>query len=310
MTELHHWKQQYLQHLQLERMLSDHTLEAYNRDVDAFLTFLAVSGSEQLLTTVTPDVLGAFLNHLSDIGLGARSQARMLSGLKGFFKFIEDEGSLPNNPGSFFETPRLPQKLPTVLEVEEIDALLAVIPLNTNEGLRNRAMIETLYGSGLRVTELVTLKLSNLLFDVEFLKVIGKRDKERLVPIGGQSAHYTKLYLEHVRKKQLPQKGDEDVVFLNRRGAALTRVMVFTFIRQYAEMAGIRKSVSPHVFRHSFATHLLEGGADLRVIQELLGHESITTTEIYTHVDVQYLRQAVIDFHPLSKKGKAARTAE
>jgi integrase/recombinase XerD len=230
--------------------------------------------------------------------ISAYSQARIISGIKAFYRFLMYEDRITEDPAQLLEAPKLGRKLPDTLSFAEIETLLAAIPLGESEGHRNRAMIEMLYSSGLRVSELVELKKSQVFADVGFLKVVGKGNKERLVPVGRAALHYLKLYDEHVRSHQVPAKGQEEFVFLNRRGQKLTRVMVFLIIKKTAEKAGIQKSISPHTFRHSFATHLIEGGADLRAVQEMLGHESITTTEIYTHLDRDYLRQVLTEFHP------------
>jgi integrase/recombinase XerD len=226
------------------------------------------------------------------------SQARIISGIKAFYRFLMYEDRITEDPAQLLEAPKLGRKLPDTLSYEEIETLLSAIPLGESEGHRNRAMLEMLYSSGLRVSELVELKKSQIFAEVGFLKVVGKGNKERLVPVGRAALHYLKLYEEHVRAQQVPAKGQEEFVFLNRRGQKLTRVMVFLIIKKTAEKAGIQKNISPHTFRHSFATHLIEGGADLRAVQEMLGHESITTTEIYTHLDRDYLRQVLTEFHP------------
>jgi integrase/recombinase XerD len=226
------------------------------------------------------------------------SQARIISGIKAFYRFLMYEDRITEDPAQLLEAPKLGRKLPDTLSYEEIETLLAAIPLGESEGHRNRAMLEMLYSSGLRVSELVELKKSQIFAEVGFLKVVGKGNKERLVPVGRSALHYLKLYDEHVRTQQIPAKGQEEFVFLNRRGQKLTRVMVFLIIKKTAQKAGIQKNISPHTFRHSFATHLIEGGADLRAVQEMLGHESITTTEIYTHLDRDYLRQVLTEFHP------------
>jgi integrase/recombinase XerD len=230
--------------------------------------------------------------------ISAYSQARIISGIKAFYRFLMYEDRITEDPAQLLEAPKLGRKLPDTLSFPEIEMLLEAIPLGESEGHRNRAMIEMLYSSGLRVSELVELKKSQIFTEVGFLKVVGKGNKERLVPIGKAALHYLKLYDEHVRTHQTPEKGHEEYVFLNRRGQKLTRVMVFLIIKKTAVKAGIQKSISPHTFRHSFATHLIEGGADLRAVQEMLGHESITTTEIYTHLDRDYLRQVLTEFHP------------
>lgn len=238
---------------------------------------------------------------LYDIEIGARSQARILSGIKAFFNYLLMEDVVEMNPTLLVEGPRLGMKIPEVLSISDIDAIIGAIDLSSREGERNRAILETLYGCGLRVSELINLKISNLLFEEGFVRVTGKGDKERIVPIGSSAIRFIRYYFEHRRNHQLVKKEAEDIVFLNNRGVGLTRVMIFTITKRLCEKAGISKIVSPHTFRHSFATHLIDGGADLRAIQEMLGHKSITTTEIYTHLDRQYLRESINQFHPRVK---------
>jgi integrase/recombinase XerD len=242
-----------------------------------------------------------FIGYVNEIGMSAFSQARILSGVKAFYRYLLYEELIENDPTLLIEGPRLGRKLPDTLSFPEIEQLLNAIDLSTPEGARNRAMLELLYCSGLRVSELVELKLSSIYFDIRFLRVVGKGNKERLVPFGKDAAKYITVYINEVRGRPphaAPQKGFDSYVFLNRRGKKLTRVMVFTIIKGLAQAIGLKKTISPHTFRHSFATHLIEGGADLRAVQEMLGHESITTTEIYTHLDRDYLRQVVQEFHP------------
>ena len=239
---------------------------------------------------------------ISELGLNARSQARILSGLKAFYKYLMMEDIIDNSPAELIESPKIGRKLPEVLSIEEINEVISTIDLSKPEGERNKAMLETLYSCGLRVTELINLKLSNLLLDEGFVRVVGKGDKERITPIGSIAIKQIKIYVASKRNHMNNiDKKSEDILFLNRRGKQLTRVMIFTIIKNLAQKAGIKKIISPHTFRHSFATHLVEGGADLRAVQEMLGHESITTTEIYTHLDREYLRQAILDFHPRGK---------
>src|SRR5690606_7298791 len=228
------------------------------------------------------------------------SQARIISGLKSFFNFLQLEYNFENNPAALIETPRLNRKIPDVLDIAEIDQLIAAIDLSQSEGMRNKAMLEVLYGCGLRVSELINIRISNLHLEVEFIKIEGKGNKERLIPIGQQAIKYLKIYLEEVRPKLSIKSGNEDFVFLNRRGAQLTRVMVFIIIKDLGTKIGLKKKISPHTFRHSFASHLVEGGADLRAVQDMLGHESITTTEIYTHIDKDYLQSIITQYHPRS----------
>jgi integrase/recombinase XerD len=296
--------QSYIKHfknyLRLERSLSGNSVDAYIRDVEKLEEFLELSKIEVAPARVEEAHLSAFLKYIGELGLAAHSQARMLSGIKAFFKYLLLENEITEDPTELLESPRLPRKLPDVLSYEEIESMLGAIDHSTPEGTRNRAIMEVLYSSGLRVSELTGLQLTNCHFDIGFLRIIGKGDKMRLVPIGKEAIKYTQIYLDHVRGDIAPQKGSEDIVFLNRRGGQLSRVMVFLVIKNAAELAGIHKNVSPHTFRHSFATHLIEGGASLRAVQEMLGHESITTTEIYTHLDRDYLRQVITEFHPRS----------
>jgi integrase/recombinase XerD len=291
---------QFEQYLRLEKSLSGNSVEAYLRDVRKLTDFLELKGLQVAPENITPTILRDFLEWVNELGMTVHSQARTLSGIRAYYKFLIMEDMLTADPTETIEAPKLDRKLPDTLNFHEIEQLLAAIDLSTPEGTRNRAMLETLYSSGLRVSELLDLKLSNLYEDMGFLKVAGKGDKERLVPIGRDALKHIKLYREGVRCHLKIKKGHEDFVFLNRRGARLTRVMVFTIIKDLAARAGIQKQVSPHTFRHSFATHLIEGGADLRAVQEMLGHESITTTEIYTHLDRDYLKQVIKDFHPRS----------
>ncbi|MBD1397911.1 site-specific tyrosine recombinase XerD [Pontibacter sp. JH31] len=291
---------QFEQYLRLEKSLSGNSVEAYLRDIRKLTDFLAFKGITVQPEQMSPPVLREFLEWIAGLGMTAHSQARTLSGIRAFYKFLIMEDMLTADPTDTIEAPKLSRKLPDTLHFHEIEQLLAAIDLSTPEGTRNRAMLETLYSSGLRVSELLDLKLSNLYEDMGFLKVAGKGDKERLVPIGRDALKHIQLYREGVRCHLNIKKGHEDYVFLNRRGAKLTRVMVFTIIKDLTAKAGIQKTVSPHTFRHSFATHLIEGGADLRAVQEMLGHESITTTEIYTHLDRDYLKQVIKDYHPRS----------
>jgi integrase/recombinase XerD len=294
--------QSYIKHfknyLRLERSLSGNSVDAYVRDVEKLEEFVQLAKIDLPPVRIAEEHLTAFLRYLSELGMAAHSQARMLSGIKAFYKYLLLENEITDDPTELLESPRLPRKLPDVLSYEEIETMLAAIDHSTPEGTRNRAIIEVLYSSGLRVSELTGLQLTHCYFDIGFLRILGKGDKVRLVPIGKEAIKYTQLYLDHVRPELTPAKDSEDIVFLNRRGAQLSRVMVFIMIKDIAEKAGIQKTVSPHTFRHSFATHLIEGGASLRAVQEMLGHESITTTEIYTHLDRDYLRQIITEFHP------------
>ena len=285
-------------YLKLEKSLSKNSIDAYLHDVNQFTNFLDYNKLTILPEEVDLLLLEKFISWVNDIGIHPRSQARMISGIKAFYRFLLLNEYLDIDPTALLESPRLGRKLPVFLNIEEIDALLAAIDLSKTEGHRNKAMLETLYSCGLRVTELVELKISNLYFDDNFIKVIGKGDKERLVPVSKKAIKEIKHYYEKTRNHQKIQKGYENFVFLNRRGKKLTRVMVFTIIKGLAKAINLNKNISPHTFRHSFATHLVEGGADLRAVQEMLGHESIITTEIYTHLDREYLRDTIIRFHP------------
>jgi integrase/recombinase XerD len=295
---------QFKNYLQLERSMSPHSVEAYIHDIVKLKQFLENSNSGEPVSPVkiTQEDIQHFLETVNELGLTPHSQARILSGIKSFFKFLMIEEMISDDPSYLVEAPKLGRKLPDTLSFQEIEDLLAGIDMSIPEGMRNRAMLETLYSSGLRVTELVELKRSHVFADVGFLKILGKGNKERLVPIGKDALKYIDLYVTEVRPHVPVKPGFENFVFLNRRGAKLSRVMVFTIIKNLAKHIGLKKRISPHTFRHSFATHLIEGGADLRAVQEMLGHESITTTEIYTHLDRDYLKQIITDFHPRSKK--------
>jgi integrase/recombinase XerD len=290
-------------YLTLERSLSENSIEAYLRDVQKLWEYLEIAGELDIQPeTVTDKHIFNFFYYVGELGLEATSQARMLSGLKAFFKYLLLEDLIKTDPMALIVSPRIGRKLPPTLTFPEIERMLESIDLSTNEGTRNRAMLEVLYSSGLRVSELVEMKLTECFFDIGFLRIIGKGDKVRLVPIGRDALHYTKIYLENIRNHQVIKPEAENHVFLNRRGNKLTRVMIFLIIKDLAAKCGIQKNISPHTFRHSFATHLIEGGADLRAVQEMLGHESITTTEIYTHLDREYLQQTITDFHPRNRK--------
>lgn len=286
--------------LQLEKSLSKNSVEAYLHDVDLLMRFLELKKYSLTPKDLELNHLQDFLKWINEIGMSAHSQARIISGIKSFYKYLLLENVLNHNPTELIEAPKLGRKLPDTLSLDEINKIIDAIDLSTPEGQRNKAMLETLYSCGLRVSELVNLKISNLYFNDEFIKVVGKGDKERLVPIGSVAIKQINIYKNEIRSHISVKKEHEDVLFLNRRGAKLSRVMVFTIIKQLAFKIGLKKHISPHTFRHSFATHLIEGGADLRAVQEMLGHESITTTEIYTHLDRDYLRQAIIQFHPRS----------
>ncbi|MEX2380149.1 MAG: site-specific tyrosine recombinase XerD [Vicingaceae bacterium] len=289
-------------YLKLERSLSKNSIDAYLRDLDKIVQFLEMSGKNIGPKELKSEDVSDFTEWLYDLGISARSQARIISGLKAFYKYLLMEDVVSHNPMELIEGPKLGVKLPEVLSIEEIDALIAAIDLSSKEGERNRAILETLYSCGLRVSELVNLQLSKILFEEGFVQVRGKGEKERLVPIGSTALRFIRYYLEHRRNHQAIKKEAEDILFLNNRGGQLTRVMIFTIIKRLAKKAGVNKSISPHTFRHSFATHLVDGGADLRAVQEMLGHESITTTEIYTHIDRHYLKDAITQFHPRAQK--------
>jgi integrase/recombinase XerD len=285
-------------YLQIERSLSDNSVQAYIRDVKKFANYaIPIELSELKVTRVD---ISTFLSKINQENISARSQARIISGIKAFYKYLIMEDYLNINPTELIESPKIGLKLPDTLSLIEIDKLIAAVDLSNNQGERNRAILETLYSCGLRVSELVNLQLSNIHFKEGYLKVTGKGDKERLAPIGGRAIKYLTIYINEIRNHQKIKKGNEDFVFLNNRGAKLTRVMIFLITQKLAEKIGLNKKISPHTFRHSFATHLIEGGADLRAVQEMLGHESITTTEIYTHLDNEYLRSNIIQFHPRS----------
>ena len=282
--------------LKIEKGLAENSIFAYQNDVAKLYDFASLR--KIAVTELTYNDLKEFVAELYDLGLSARSQARIISGVKQFFVFLLIEDVLNDDPSELLEMPRIGRKLPEVLSIEEIDQLIVAIDLSKAEGHRNRAIIETLYSCGLRVSELVSLKFGDLYFEEGFIRVIGKGNKERLVPVSPSVEKEIGIYNDHVRRHQVIKPGNEQIIFLNRRGAQLTRVMIFTIIKDLANTIGLTKSISPHTFRHSFATHMIEGGANLRAVQEMLGHESITTTEIYTHLDQRFLRDAIITFHP------------
>lgn len=288
-------------YLRLEKSLSQNTIEAYLRDIGKFVNYLQSAELKLLPEQIKLEHFQDFVKQLAEVGFDAQSQARIVAGIRAFYRYLLMEDIITDNPADLLIAPKASRKLPDTLSVEEINALLNSIDLSTPEGVRNRAMLEVLYSCGLRVTELTTLKISNLFLDVDFIKVIGKGDKERLVPIGSQAIKYVRMYKDQVRLHVPVQKGEEDFLFLNRRGKGLKRMYVFLVIKECAAKIGLQKAISPHTFRHSFATHLIEGGADLRAVQEMLGHASITTTEIYTHLDRDYLRSTVMQFHPRYK---------
>jgi len=292
------YKKGYKAWLQLERSLSDHSIEAYLRDVDKLTGYLQTTGTLKSPDAVDLKDLQLFLKWIGGLELNASSQARILSGIRSFFKYCFIEQIVRTDPTTLLESPKLKRALPDVLSFEEIEAILSCIDLSKPEGGRNKAILETMYSCGLRVSEATGLRISCLYLDDGFVRVIGKGDKERLVPIGDSATKYIRIYQDNIRVHVKPKPGNEDFVFLNRRGAKLSRVMIFLLLKDLVRQAGITKNISPHTFRHSFATHLVEGGADLRAVQEMLGHESITTTEIYTHLDREYLRETLHRYHP------------
>jgi len=295
-TDIAEVKKRYVGYLTLEKGMSANTAVAYGDDVGKLTAYLADAGVG--LERATTDDLERFVCTLQDVGIQPRSQARIISGVKSFYKFLRQEGYMDNDPTELLLTPKIGRHLPEVLTIDEIDAMIAAIDMSKAEGQRNRAIVETLYGCGLRVSELITLKLSQLYVEERYVVIQGKGNKQRLVPISPVAIEQINLYLEQTRSHQVAKKGSEDILFLNRRGAMLTRQMIFHIIKQLCELAGIRKVISPHTLRHSFATHLLEGGANLRAIQQMLGHESITTTEIYVHIDRSRLRDEILQYHP------------
>lgn len=287
-------------YLKLERSVSANTSAAYVHDVALLESFLESELGGKSLNQVDFSDLKEFIAWIHGRGMSASSQARILSGIKTFFHFLVLEGLLSDNPTTLLESPKLSRKLPDTLSIHEINSLIDAIDLSKPEGMRNKAILEMLYGCGLRVSEVVDLKISNLFIDIELVKILGKGNKERLVPIGSEAAKFLQIWLQEVRVHLKIKPGQEDWVFLNNRGSSLSRVMVFLIIKGLATKIGLKKTISPHTFRHSFATHLLEGGADLRAVQEMLGHESITTTEIYTHLDRDYLKSTILQYHPRS----------
>lgn len=292
------YKKGYKAWLQLEKSLSDHSVEAYLHDVEKLTYFLQSVNKLVAPADLTLKDLQLFVKWIGELGMTATSQARIISGIRAFYKYCLLEQISTTDPSTLLEAPKTKRKLPDVLTFEEIESVMAELDLSTSEGGRNKAILETMYSCGLRVSEVVNLKISCLYLDVGFIRVIGKGDKERLVPIGSDASKYIKIYKENIRVHQPLQPGFEDILFLNKHGRTLSRVMIFYIIRDLAKKAGITKHISPHTFRHSFATHLVEGGADLRAVQEMLGHESITTTEIYTHLDRDFLRDTLQRFHP------------
>ncbi|WP_276504524.1 site-specific tyrosine recombinase XerD [Terrimonas pollutisoli] len=295
------YKKGYKAYLQLEKSLSDNSVEAYLRDIDKLTQYLQEASSLKTPADVELKDLQHFIKWVAELGMTASSQARIISGIKSFYKYCLLENISRVDPTVLLEAPKLKRSLPDVLSFDEIEAMISKIDLSKPDGGRNKAIIETMYSCGLRVSETVNLKISQLYLDVGFIRVIGKGDKERLVPIGSSAIHFINIYKNEIRVHAQPRHGNEDILFLNSRGTLLSRVMIFLIIKDLAKKAGINKTVSPHTLRHSFATHLVEGGADLRAVQEMLGHESITTTEIYTHLDREFLRKTLEQFHPAFK---------
>ncbi|MBK9328023.1 MAG: site-specific tyrosine recombinase XerD [Sphingobacteriales bacterium] len=297
-----HYIKNFESYLKIERSLSANSVEAYLHDVALLQQYLDIERKSAAPDDLKLDDLEHFIAHLHDLGLSDRSQARIISGLKAFYKYLITDDYIKEDPTALLEGPKLAKKLPDTLSFAEIEQLIGALDLSKDENVRNKAMLETLYSSGLRVTELINLRISHIYKDVGFIRVIGKGNKERLVPIGSEALKNIDIYREHVRRK-LPQYPKySDILFLNKRGTPISRVMVFLVIKKLAQKTGLNKNISPHTFRHSFATHLIEGGADLRAVQQMLGHSSITTTEIYTHLDQQYLRESLSLHHPRFRK--------
>ncbi len=295
------YKKGFRSYLQLEKSLADHTVEAYLHDLEKLTQYLQERSTLLNPAGLVLTDLQGFVHWIAELGMTPASQARIISGIKSFYRYCLLEKISDTDPSTLLEAPKLKRALPDVLSFDEIEQIIAQIDLSKPEGGRNKAILETLYSCGLRVSELVNLRISQLYLDVGFIRVVGKGDKERLVPIGQSAAKYINLYRQTQRQHQQVASGHEDILFLNRHGRKLSRVMIFLIIRELVQMAGIKKNVSPHTFRHSFATHLVEGGADLRAVQEMLGHESITTTEIYTHLDREFLRKTLENYHPAFK---------
>lgn len=293
-------KKGYENYLKLEKSLSQNSISAYVNDINKLISYLDANHKKLAPLKVKLEHLKGFLAWLNEREVSPRTQARTISGIKSFYKYLLIEGKLTSDPTALLESPKVGRKLPDILSMEEIDALIGAVDLSKSEGQRNKAMLETLYSCGLRVSELVNLKITNLFFEQGFIKVEGKAGKERLVPVSGRAVDEINRYLSGYRKLLNVVKGSENILFLNRRGKKLSRVMIFTIIKLLAEKIGLDKKISPHTFRHSFATHLINGGADLRAVQEMLGHESILTTEIYTHLDKDYLKSTINQFHPRS----------
>jgi len=287
-------------YLQLERSLSSNSIEAYQHDIEKLCQFLELKNITSTPEEIDLSTLREFLRWISVLGMMPTSQARIISGIKAFYKYLMMEDLIKKNPSELLEAPKTARKLPDVLHVEEIDLMISMIDLSKPEGVRNKAILETMFSCGLRVTETINLKISDISFTDQFIRVIGKGNKERLVPIGRAAIKAINFYTDNIRNHIEPKVGSHDILFLNNRGAKLSRVMIFLLIKKFAMEAGIKKKISPHTFRHSFATSLVEAGADLRAVQQMLGHESITTTEIYTHIDREFLRDVITQFHPRS----------
>ena len=300
------YKKGFKAYLQLERSLSDNSVEAYLTDVEKLTTYLQATSIMKTPEEIELKDLQGFIKWVAELGMTQTSQARTISGIRSFYKYCLLEEITKKDPTTLLEAPKLKRQLPDFLSFQEIEKIIGEIDLSTAEGGRNKAILETMYSCGLRVSEVVNLRLSQLYFDVGFIRVIGKGNKERLVPIGSSAIKYVNIYRQNIRVHLPVQNGEEDILFLNRRGHRLSRVMIFLIIKDLVKKAGITKTISPHTFRHSFATHLVEGGADLRAVQEMLGHESITTTEIYTHLDREYLRKTLQKFHPAFEQNRQA----
>jgi len=296
------YKKGYKAYLQLERSLSDNSVEAYMRDLEKLTQYLQATGQLKSPAEIQLKDLQDFVRWIAELGMNAASQSRVVSGIRNFFKYCLLENIVTKDPSVLLDTPKLSRKLPDVLSFEEIERIISHVDVSTADGARNKAILETMYSCGLRVSELVNLKISCFYPDIGFVRVIGKGDKERLVPIGRDAIKFIRIYKDQVRVHTMPQKNFEDILFLNKFGKSLSRVMIFYIVKDLAKKASIGKNISPHTFRHSFATHLVEGGADLRAVQEMLGHESITTTEIYTHLDRDYLRATLHQYHPAFRK--------
>ena len=289
-------------YLQLERGLSINTIQAYIHDADLLFSFLSEKKYSANVSDISQDDLVEFISYINNLQLGANTQARVLSGIKAFFNYLMIEKIIDRNPSELIESPQLGRKLPEVLNIEDISRIIDTIDLSEPHGERNKAILETLYGCGLRVSEVIDLKISDLHFREGIISVTGKGDKQRLIPIGESALKQINTYKDQVRIHLAPEKKSEDILFLNRNGRKMSRQMVFLIVKKQVEKAGIKKNISPHTFRHSFATHLVQNGADLRAVQDLLGHASITTTEIYTHLDSDDLRKAILNFHPRSRQ--------